>query len=295
MAIPNFGSMQSALALVGMGQLLNADFGALLNRAQSEEVDNYNWSFILTNTVVFSAAPYSTGTISVAQGSAVVNGTGTLWTAALAGFQIRFGASGMLIQIASVQNAAQLTLSTPWMGAPIANSTYAISQSYYPIPGAKEITAIKNVIYLGKLSREALNLADPQRLSVGGAPALNWAPAPYTADGTLQVEMWPVPSGVLPYVVEYRQTAVPMVSSIDIPMVPAAVLEAKAMKYACDALYASSGDPRYGALAKEWNATYADERDKAQHSDKLRELTQSPPIQAPNAFGMDYLPEHDPY
>src|SRR6185437_5882496 len=121
-----------------------------------------------------------------------------------------------------------VTLSVPWMGAAISGSDYSLSQSYYPIPGAKEVTAVKQVVYLDKLSREELNLADPQRLSVGGAPALTWAPAPYLA-GVLQNELWPVPSAVLPYVVEYRQTAVTMVELTDIPMVPAAVLEAKAM------------------------------------------------------------------
>lgn len=294
MAIPTYGSMLSDMALAGMAQLNDDDFGAFLNRAQAEEVDAYAWSFILTNTVVYSAAPYSVGTVSVNQGSAVVTGAGTAWTAAFANFQIRFGPSSMLLPVASIDSATQLTLTVPWMGAAISGSDYSLSQSYYPIAGAKEVTAVKQVVYLDKLSREELNLADPQRLSVGGAPALTWAPAPYLA-GVLQVELWPVPSAVLPYVVEYRQTAVTMVEDTDIPMVPAAVLEAKAMKYSAQSLLASSGDPRWGALASQWDAVYHEELEKAQYADKQRTLTKSPPTGSVNLFGMDFLPDHDPF
>lgn len=290
----NFGQMQADLALAGMAQLLNTDFGALLNRAQAEEVDEYEWSFRLTNVVLYSDAPYSTGTISLTPGSGVVTGSGTTWTSAYNGFQLRFGTAGMALPNVTIINAATLNLSQPYMGAALTNVSYSLTQSYYPIPGAAEITAVKNTIYLDKVSRETLNLQDPQRLSVGGNPSLAWAPAPYATDGSgnLQIELWPVPSAVVPYVVEYRQAAIPMVASTDMPMVSSSVLEAKAMMYAAMALFASNGAPQWAQLAASWERTYLREREDARFADRKRALTQKPsnPVLG---MGLDFLPTHD--
>lgn len=294
MALITYSQMQTDLALTGMGQLLNTDFGALLNRAQSEEVDSYDWSFILTNSVIYSLAPYSTGTVSCAQGSATVTGVGTNWTTGFAGYQIRFGSSGMLLPILSVQSATQLTLSVPYAAPAVTDSPYTISQSYYPIPNAKEVTSVRQVFPLAKMSREALNIYDPQRLSIGGSPCTTYADAPYVL-GTLQIELWPIPSAAVPYVVEYRQTAMPMVNPTDIPMVPAAVLEAKAMMYVCQSLLASSGDARWAPLASQWKGTYEEERDRAQYSDAKRTLAGNQQGDADTALNLYYLPSHDPY
>ncbi len=292
MALSTYASMQADIALTGMAQLLNTDIGALLNRCQTEEVDAYDWSFVFTNTVIYSAAPYGVGTVTVTQGSQTVKGTGTNWTAGFGGFQMRIGASGILLPVASVQNSTTLTLTVPYLAPSQTNSPYFLSQSYYPIPNAKEVQAVRQIFFLNKSSREVLNLGDPQRLSIGGNPCTTWAPAPYL-NGVLQMELWPVSSAAVPYVVEYRSTAIPMVNPTDIPQVPQAVLEAKTMVYLCQSLIASSGDARWNKLLDTWTTRYDQELEKAIHADHLRELTQDPRDPTPT-FGMDYLPSHDP-
>lgn len=291
MALATFQSMQNDLALVGMARLLNADFGALLNRANAEETDAYDWSWILSTEVIYSAAPYSTGTVTIAQGGATVNGQGTNWTGAFNLYQFRAGPSGMLIPISGINGPTTLTLAQPWNAPSLIQSTYSLAQNYYQIPNAKEVTAVRQIFPLEQVSRNYLNIADPQRLSIGGNPSTAWAIAP-PLSGVLQIELWPVPSAAVPYVVEFNQTAVTMVNPTDVPQIPFQVLEAKAMWYAAQALYASSGDAKWGALAKTWQGVYESEKEKAQYADKLRKLTKSPRDPQPT-FGMDIIPTHD--
>ena len=293
----SYGQMQADQQLAGMANLLNSDLGALLNRAQSEEMDEQIWSFSLTNFVLYTQAPYNIGTITVTPGSNIVVGSGTLWTSAFNGFQMRFGNSGMAIPVATVTDHTHLTLTFPWNGVPQAGISYTLQQSLYPVPNASEVTAVKNLVLLDKVSRETLNLEDPQRLSVGGNPCLAWAHAPYIVINNvsvLQIEMWPVPSAPVPYVVEYRAKATPMVLDTDMPQVPSAVLEAKAMMYGCLATYASNGASQWKALADFWQTAYLKEREDALYADGKRTKTQRPRNPTP-PFGMDFLPGHDPY
>jgi len=288
-----YGQMISDLQLVGMATLINTDFGSLLNRAQSEEVEDYPWTFRLTNSVLYTVAPYSTGAITCTPGSSIVTGIGTAWTSAFNGFQLRFGNSGPTLFVATVSSATSLTLAQPYLGVPQTAINYTLQQSFYPIPNASEVTAVRNTVLLEKTSRETINLEDPQRLSVGGNPCLAWAPAPYL-NGVLQIEMWPVSSAAVPYVVEYRAQAIPMVNPTDMPQVASAVLEAKAMMYAAQASYASNAGPQWLALAQTWEKRYTEEREKAEYADRKRALTQKAHDPSP-FYGLDVLPSHDPY
>ena len=374
----SFGQMQQDLQLVGMANLLNSDLGALLNRVQSEEMDQQIWSFSLTNIVMYTLAPYTTGKVTCVPGSPIVTGTGTAWTSALNGFQLRFGPSGMTLFVNEVTSPTTLTLEQIYAGVPVNNVSYSLQQSFYPILNASEVTNIRNTVDLEKTSREVINLTDPQRLSVGGNPCLAWAPAPYItipttfaiasigvgfnhvagvnlalptyaisvgdsitiagnsspqfngtwtvsaigsptniqfisdvntipigtggtlidanipANSTLQVEMWPVPSAPVPYVVEYRAIATPMVNLTDMPQVPSAVLEAKAMMYAAQASYASNGAPQWKDLADTYQKQYLKERDDALYADGKRIKTLHMHSPARSFNGLDYLPSHDP-
>ncbi|CAD7023112.1 fusion protein [Pseudorhizobium endolithicum] len=61
---------------------------------------------------------YSTGTVSLTNGSAVVTGNGTLWqTALIAGGNIIVEAEGNILPIASVDSETKITAELKWMGA----------------------------------------------------------------------------------------------------------------------------------------------------------------------------------
>lgn len=69
---------------------------------------------------------YSTGTVAVSAGNAVVTGTGTLWDTALVTGGV-FSFAGLSIPIVTVESDTSLTLAYPWPGA-TASGAYAIAR-----------------------------------------------------------------------------------------------------------------------------------------------------------------------
>ncbi|CDX49241.1 hypothetical protein MPL1032_10276 [Mesorhizobium plurifarium] len=70
---------------------------------------------------------YSTGTVSVTNGDAVVTGSGTAWAVALVTGG-SFSCAGLSIPIVSVDSDTSLTLAYPWPGATAAGAAYAIQR-----------------------------------------------------------------------------------------------------------------------------------------------------------------------
>jgi hypothetical protein len=70
---------------------------------------------------------YSTGTVSVTNGNAVVPGSGTAWAVALVTGG-SFSCAGLSIPIVSVDSDTSLTLAYPWPGATAAGAAYAIQR-----------------------------------------------------------------------------------------------------------------------------------------------------------------------
>lgn len=68
---------------------------------------------------------YSTGTVSVTNGSAVVTGNGTGWAVALIRYGL-FSCAGLSIPIASVESDTSLTLAYDWPGTSGAEKPYAL-------------------------------------------------------------------------------------------------------------------------------------------------------------------------
>jgi len=104
-----------------------------------------------------SIADYSTGSIvSVANGGTAIVGTGTTWTASMAGRYIRITESdtankgdGFWYEIASVESATALTLVKPYQGTAIAAGTaaYVIGQITYE-PEAYQMAPIYRALAL---------------------------------------------------------------------------------------------------------------------------------------------------
>jgi len=81
---------------------------------------------------------YSIGTISVGAGSTTVTGVGTAWITSNTRAGDDFRAAGLVVPIASIDSATQITLARPWPGAVIAAGNYDIRQID---DGARALTA----------------------------------------------------------------------------------------------------------------------------------------------------------
>lgn len=189
--------------------------------------------------------------------------------------------------IAFLQAATQLA-SNP-------TSFYTLQQIYYPIAPLQTVFRVRQIDDLIETSQAELNNIDPSRLATGGSPSLRWSQAPFaqnitdltfsTGRGRLAVtgvastaidsttpmiELWPRSTQSLPYIVDGKVGAIDMVLPADLPMIPSQVLEAKAMMYACRAIFASSGNPKWFSLAQEYNKDYLAELEKAKTEDSKR-------------------------
>lgn len=90
-----------------------------------------NWSFWETEGSLTFPAQYSTGTLSVTQGSPTVTGSSTVWTAAMVGRQIRIGTSQYTIT-ARASNTS-ITIDRNWATDSDSGLSYTIYQARYTL------------------------------------------------------------------------------------------------------------------------------------------------------------------
>lgn len=86
-----------------------------------------NW--IIRNDGFQNAAgkQYTTGTVTVTNGSATVTGSGTAWvTAVLPQYGTDFQVAGHLVEVASFNSDTSLTLTSPWSYATASGAAYAV-------------------------------------------------------------------------------------------------------------------------------------------------------------------------
>lgn len=228
----------------GLGKVLQPGdvYGQLVNRAHSDLLGNYEWSFRLTNTIVNSVAPKLAGTITVAQGSPVVIGTGTSFTLSDVGAFLWVGGVGMTpLPIADVQGSQILNLSSPFAGPTLINTAYHLAPLFYLVSEAEEVLDVmSDVVYLEKRLREEINMFDPGRTDQGGSPSQWWCQAPPSPDGSLMIELYPTPQDARAYLVEYYRRAPVLVNDADIPLISSTLVEEKATITACEMMYAST-------------------------------------------------------
>lgn len=292
----NFGTMTSDLRLLLMAKLQDADIQSFINQAQREEVEAFEWSFLLTNSVLYTAASQVTGTISLSQGSASVVGVGTNFVLpANSVSQINIGTptGSTPYPVIAAPTTTQLTLAQPFFGNSVAGISYNLSTTVYSIiaPNGAPFIEIYNVrgpggFDLEEISREVLNQKDPSRTTYGGNPPTQWANAGFDANGNVQIELWPVNTAVNAFVIEGKIGAATMSANTDLPQIPSVVVETKAAMLAYTALYASNGNPKYLQLAKSQEARYGDERNKAQFADMQRTVTKRMENRRP-LYGLD--------
>jgi hypothetical protein len=243
------------------------------------ELEARSWSFRRTNAVVTSTAPEGGGTVTVTQGSATVTGAGTAFVATDVGSKLRVGSgtnSVGLFTILGVQSATQLTLTTPYPGASLAGQPYFLFQQFYSIPGADKIISIQggNQLDLTEGTHEDFNRRDPLRQATS-TPSVAWAPYGRDSLNNAQFEFWPINAAATPYVVDYLLGFTTMVNDADQPLVPGAVVEARAMADAAMMIFSETGDRRWKEFFDTFWGEYQKELEDAINADAARYGIQS--------------------
>lgn len=108
--------------------LANFSVQVALNRVHQA----FDWPYYLQSGVVNTVAIYTTGTMKVTNGSAVVTGVGTTFTQNMVGLKIRHANENAYYYILSYQSATQVTLKSPYQGATDSTgSSYTIYKDEY--------------------------------------------------------------------------------------------------------------------------------------------------------------------
>lgn len=291
--------MLGDLRLLGITALTDADVTALINKCQREEVEAYPWSFLYSSVVINGNPGVGSdgSVVSLTNGSPIVTGSGTAFTSAMVGWWLWVGATLTTpVLVSDYISPTQLVLGTPWGAPSAANQTYQLAPLYYDIYPLIEPWRIKQITLLEAVSQEKLNLIDPSRIANGGNPCIAWAKAPFTAplvSGHVQVELWPRATALLPYVVEGKLGSIDLVEASDLPLLPSAVLEAKAMMYVARTRVAADGDPRWAQLANQYQADYLRELEAAKRADMRRAATLGASARKNLTPGIDLLYNHD--
>lgn len=264
-----FGDVIQDVRLLTAGRLDETLIRHNVRRAYIQILESHTWSKLYQTMVLTTRAPKFDGAVSVYLGSTSVQGVGTNWNQADVGSFIWIGSFNVApIEIAEVISPTQLVLDNPWPGFSVVDSTYRIAPLYYSVAPAREVREVYERARLTKVTRDALNIIDPLRNSQAAQPAIHWAPAPPAHDGSLRIELWPVPQGPLGYVVEYIAKAPVLEHDDEEIILPYDVVKTKALEISFLELYAASGNATYKDLAGYYTNLYTQAYEDAVRQDR---------------------------
>ncbi len=169
--------------------------------------ENILWSFKIGQGTFYTPAAYSTGTITMTNGSNVVTGSGTTFTAGMVGEQLSL--QGFVFTITAFSSTTSITIDTIWYGATTASLVYQILQAYIT-PTPTDFLAWLSVIdpALGWRIRTGYNSSeldtiDPRRASTGTPTLL--AGRSYNSSDIARYELWPYSTAQKQYMYLYEK------------------------------------------------------------------------------------------
>jgi hypothetical protein len=175
-----------------------------IKNAYRRALDYHNWSELLKDGELTLPDLYNTGTVAVTNGSTGVTGSGTTFTTAMTGRQIRvLDSDGGPYYTVTYVSGTSLTLDRAYQGVTDASSTFEIGQFYIELPS--DLTAlddIRDVDANWRLRRQFhqqnyIDFIDPKRENEG-SPTLYVAAPPRVASGVAfpRFEFYPrIPAG----------------------------------------------------------------------------------------------------
>ena len=123
-------SVQRAVPMAPLLEITKA-----LDTSNKEVQTSWEWPWLYKEYNVPILAPYTTGTVSVNNGSATVTGTGTAWNVSWTGMRLRAGYGMADWRVASFGSGSSLTLDQNVnVAANLSNVNYVLYQDSYRMP-----------------------------------------------------------------------------------------------------------------------------------------------------------------
>ena len=167
-----------------------------INQRYDEILGELPWTRLNVESVLVTAAPFSDGTVAVAQGSNSLTLTGSAWSSRMSGRAFRIAGQSEYYQFTYADDTTA-TLDRPYEGPNSAAAGYSIFQAVYVLPADCRMLDDNAFSPLKRMDRSQLNQSDPWRVQ-SGKPGIFCS---YMDDAStpprLQVELYPVPDSAV--------------------------------------------------------------------------------------------------
>lgn len=154
-------------------------------------LDDLSWTRQKLTGILQTAAPYSTGSVTVTAGDTAITGSGTTWTSDMTGRAFRVTGRTEYYEF-TYASATTGTLDRAYEGSTAAGAGYSIFQFVYPMPADCALLESDAFPSLARLS-------GPQIDATSTGTPTNWAS--YMDDAStpprMQVELYPAPDAAV--------------------------------------------------------------------------------------------------
>jgi len=212
--------------------LLRFSPGLNLDLIKSTLQDSYrqlctrDWNRLKLNRQIYTAIPYATGTVSIAV-DGVVTGSGTTFTSAMVGRHMSVYYDDSFFEISAYATPTSITLKD-WTGEVISGKAYSIFKIIYTMDSSfKLVWDVIHQVSLKKKSQSYFNKIDPGRSSTSSSPTA-WALAGLSLTGAVQIEIYPIPTTVVPLRI-YGKMGFSTLADSDLAKLPEDLIEAHAL------------------------------------------------------------------
>lgn len=202
-----------------------ANVNRSINYVQQDFCARWPWTFMEGRESIVTIPDYTTGTVSIATGSATVTGVGTAFTAAMGNGQyyIQFSSTNDWYRITTYNSATSLTVEQTYQQTTnLSASAFIVRRFFYSLSAtADRIIDIRNwqtpcrLVQVDPRTLDGLNPNPQSTNSSYGYVA--WG---FDSSANLQISPYPFPSDSRVLEVRTTKRPVDMSSSTDTPSVP---------------------------------------------------------------------------
>jgi len=182
-----------------------------VTRAFRQVAERRRWSWLYANGQIVLPAGYSTGTVSLTQNSGTVTGSGTTFTSAMVGRQLRVG--GQIYDISAYSSATSITITPVWGPPSTSAAAYSIYQCYVPMPtDFHSFISLMDPqqnwkLWTNQFETKDLDLFDSYRANTGlpyMAVFHDYTTNSGTTPGVPRYELWPHYTSTTVYALRYQ-------------------------------------------------------------------------------------------
>lgn len=257
-------------------------------------LDFHPWSFLHLWSAVRLPADYTTGTISLTQGSSTVTGVGTVWSSSHVGRYLLAGGE-IPLKVTAVGGATSLTIETPWGQSSQTGISYRL-RTLVLFTGIPEVHSIYRIWWrsryhpLDEKTLDYIDSIDPGRMS-SGDPIL-YSTRGFSATNGMMFEVWPYQVGLV-RVLSLRKPTFPGMAE-DVLFPNTSVLELAVKMGVFEYAFSETGTKQWLDMAEILGVQYKASLEALMEEDRVASSwpQSTPTAEEPNPADLDPL-THD--